>query len=89
MDLALNNLQRLLYHKTQPTNWIVWNSTDYSHKMDLALNNLQRLIRYKNPTNQPTNQRYILYAIFFFNLKFHKSLVLNKRDNSVRTMKTF
>ena len=28
-------------------NWIVWNRTDYFHKMDLALNNLQRLICHK------------------------------------------
>ena len=34
-------------------NWIVWNRTDYLHKMDLALNNLQRLICYKTQT---TNQ---------------------------------
>ena len=37
-------------------NWIVYNRTDYLHKMDLALNNVQRLICHKNPTNQPTNQ---------------------------------
>ena len=28
-------------------NWIVFNRTDYLHKMDLALNNLQRLICHK------------------------------------------
>ena len=33
-------------------NWIVWNRTDYMHKMDLAFNNLQRLICHKT---QPTN----------------------------------
>ena len=36
-------------------NWIVWNRTDYLHKMDLALNNLQRLMRHKTQPNK-TNQ---------------------------------
>ena len=31
-------------------NWIVWNRTDYLHKMDLVLSNLQRLICHKTPT---------------------------------------
>ena len=36
-------------------NWIVWNRTEYLHKMDLELNNLQRLICRKTQTadNQP------------------------------------
>ena len=31
MDLALNNLQRLICHKTQPTNQsIIWLQTDFT-----------------------------------------------------------
>ena len=52
-DLALNNLQRLIRHKTQPTNQTksyIFNI--HMYKDDLALNNQQRLIRYKT---QQTN----------------------------------
>ena len=41
-DLALNNLQWLICHKTQP-NQILYNLI-YMYKEDLALNNLQWLI---------------------------------------------
>ena len=40
-DLALNNLQWLICHKTQPNHLI------YMYKEDLALNNLQWLICHK------------------------------------------
>ena len=33
---------------------IVWNRTDYLHKMDLALNNLQWLICHKSQTTKPS-----------------------------------
>ena len=46
-DLALNNLQELIYHKTQP-NQIIYLICMY--KEDLALNNLQELIYHKNST---------------------------------------
>ena len=37
MDLTLNNLQRLICHKTQPNHIYLI----YVYKVDLALNNLQ------------------------------------------------
>ena len=37
-DLALNNLQHLICHKTQPTQILY---IYYMYKVDLALNNLQ------------------------------------------------
>ena len=43
-DLALNNLQWLIYHKIQP-NQIIY--LVYMYKEDLALNNLQWLICHK------------------------------------------
>ena len=46
-DLALNNLQWLICHKTQP-NQIIY----LMYKEDLALNNLQWLICHKNLPNQ-------------------------------------
>ena len=48
-DLALNNLQRLICHKTQP-NQIIY--LIYMFKEDLALNNLQWLICHKTQPNQ-------------------------------------
>ena len=45
-DLALNNLQWLICHKTQP------NQIIYMYKEDLALNNLQWLICHKTKPNQ-------------------------------------
>ena len=48
-DLALNNLQWLICHKTQP------NQTLYlinMYKKDLELNNLQWLIYHKTQSNQ-------------------------------------
>ena len=47
-DLALNNLQRLISHKTQPNNVYLI----YMYREDLALNNLQRLICHKTQPNQ-------------------------------------
>ena len=44
-DLALNNLQWLIYHKTQP------NQIIYMYKEDLALNNLQWLMCHKTKPN--------------------------------------
>ena len=46
-DLALNNLQWLICHKTKP-NYVY---LIYMYKEDLALNNLQWLICHKNQTN--------------------------------------
>ena len=43
-DLALNNLQGLICHKTQPNKNIY---LIYMYKEDLALNNLQGLIYHK------------------------------------------
>ena len=48
MDLALNNLQRLIRHKTRPSN-----QATICIKMDLALNNLQRLICHKTQPSNP------------------------------------
>ena len=50
MDLALNNLQWLMYHKTQPKQIIY--ILIYMYKEDLALNNLQWLICHKTQPNQ-------------------------------------
>ena len=47
-DLALNNLQLLIYHKTQPNHIYLI----YVNKKDLALNNLQWLICHKTQPNQ-------------------------------------
>ena len=49
-DLALNNLQWLICHKTQP-NQIIYD-LKYMYKEDLALNNLQWLICHKTQPNQ-------------------------------------
>ena len=48
-DLALNNLQWLICHKTQP-NQIIY--LIYMYEEDLALNNLQWLICHKTQPNQ-------------------------------------
>ena len=45
-------------------NWIVWNRTDYLHKMDLALNNQQRLICHKTQPTKPSLYIYIKYIWF-------------------------
>ena len=50
-DLALNNLQWLICHKTKP------NQTKsyiliYMYKKDVVLNNIQYFICYKTPPNQ-------------------------------------
>ena len=50
-DLALNNLQWLICHKTQP-NQIIYIFNIYVYKEDLALNNLQWLICHKTQPNQ-------------------------------------
>ena len=47
-DLALNNLQWLMCHKSQPNNIYL----TYMYKEDLALNNLQWLICHKTRPNQ-------------------------------------
>ena len=56
-DLALNNLQRLICHKTQP-NQILYIYI-YIYKEDLALNNLQWLICHKTLPNQIIYIKYI------------------------------
>ena len=48
-DLALNNLQWLICHKTQPNKIIYF---IYMYKNDLALNNLQWLICHKTQPNK-------------------------------------
>ena len=47
-DLALNNLQWLICHKSQPNHIYLI----YMYKEDLALNNLQWLICHKTQPNQ-------------------------------------
>ena len=47
-DLALNNLQWLICHKTKPNHIY----SIYMYKEDLALNNLQWLICHKTKPNQ-------------------------------------
>ena len=49
-NLVLNNLQWLIYHKTQP-NQIIYIQI-FMYKEDLALNNLQWLICHKSNPNQ-------------------------------------
>ena len=49
-DLALNNLQWLICHKTQPKPNHIY--LIYMYKEDLALNNLQWLICHKTQPNQ-------------------------------------
>ncbi len=49
-DLALNNLQWLICHKTQPNQMIY---SIYMYKEDLALNNLKWLICHKTKQNSP------------------------------------
>ena len=51
-NLALNNLQGLICHKSQP-NQIIY--LIYMYKEDLALNNLQVLICHKTQPNQTTD----------------------------------
>ena len=50
-NFALNNLQSLIYHKTQP-NQIIYIYNIYIYKQDLALNIQQWLICYKTQPNQ-------------------------------------
>ena len=50
-DLALNNLQWLICHKTKPNPIYLI----YMYKKDLALNNLQWLIYHKIKPNQAKN----------------------------------
>ena len=50
MDLALNNLQRLICHKAQTKSSHM--CLIYMYKEDLALNNLQCLICHKTQSNQ-------------------------------------
>ena len=52
IDFALNNLQRLICHKTQPTN--------QPAQKDLAINNPQELICFKIQPNQ------IIYLIYIY-----------------------
>ena len=58
-DLALNNLQWLICHKTKPNQknpiYLI-----YMYKEDLALNNLQWLICHKTKPNQK-NPIYLIY----------------------------
>ena len=49
-DLALNNLHRLICHKSQPKPNHIY--LIYMYKEDLALNNLHRLICHKSQPNQ-------------------------------------
>ena len=49
-DLALNNLQWLICHKTQPNQIPIY--LIHMYKQDLALNNLQWLICHKTQLNQ-------------------------------------
>ena len=49
-DLALNKLQWLICHKTQPNQNPIY--LIYMYKEDLALNNLQGLISHNSQPNQ-------------------------------------
>ncbi len=51
-DLALNNLQRLICHKTKPNQTKSYIFNIYLYKKDLVLNNLQWLIYHKTKPNQ-------------------------------------
>ena len=50
-DLALNNLQWLICHKSQP-NQILYIQYTYMYKEDLVLNNLQWLICHQTQPNE-------------------------------------
>ena len=56
-DLALNNLQCLICHKSQPNQIYIYSI--YMYKEDLALNNLQCLICHKSQPNQIIYIQYI------------------------------
>ena len=60
-DLALNNLQWLICHKTQP-NQIIY-MLIYMYKEDLALNNQQWLIFPETKPNQTKLNIYKLYIL--------------------------
>ena len=50
-------------------NWILWNRTDYLHKMDLALNNLRGLICHKTKQtkpNQSSSSNFVWFDVFYF-----------------------
>ena len=68
-------------------NWIVFNRTDYLHKMDLALNNLQRLICHKHPTNQTLKTVWVvaINIIHTFELPCCFMLMLNYKICSSST----
>ena len=65
MDLALNNLQRLVYHKTTTIELFI------CIKMDLALNNLQSLICHSTKSNE-TKSFISFYSFAFTQLKDFK-----------------
>ena len=58
-DLALNNLQWLICHKTQPNQSYIFNIYIY-YKEDLALNNPQWLISHK--TNKTNSHIFNIYV---------------------------
>ena len=85
--LALNNLQWLIHHKTQP-NQIIY--LIYMYKQYLALNNLQWLICHKSKPNQSYHYLWnyliqsqnfftlFLFLIWFSNL-FPKNIILSEK----------
>ena len=61
-ELALNNLQWLICHKTQPNHIYLI----YMYKEELALNNQQWLICHKTQPNQIIYIQYILSMKYIF-----------------------
>ena len=64
-------------------NWIVWNRTDYLHKIDLALNNLERLICPKSQRTNQTNHRNkkITSLVLLFQVCDNLHRMLNEKKN--------
>ena len=79
-DLALNNLQRLICQKTQPTNqptiWLCAKNKiiylKYMYKQNLTLNNLQCLICHKT---KPSKSWMGLLAFHFTRIPFGKAWI--------------
>ena len=80
-DLAFNNVQGLICHKTQPnhTNHIY---LIYMYKKDLALNNLEGLICHKTQRNQTNHQLMRLSLAINNNRK--KAILLQELSNRTK-----
>ena len=72
-DLALNNLEWLIYYKIQQNQTKLFIFNIYMYKEDLALNNLEWLIYYKTQHNQT--------KLFIFNIYiYEEDLALNNLE---------